>query len=61
MKLSATDTDRLIHLLDRAARLIDKYAMKPREADKARCMRQMIKKLQKKIDNEKILRSKSPF
>ena len=36
--------------------VIDRYqrVMKPREADKARQAKKLIKKLQKKIENEKL-------
>ena len=58
-----TDLPRLLALCKEMASVIDRYqrVMKPREADKARQARKLIKKLQRKIDNEQILRSKSPL
>ena len=48
------DLPRLVRLCLQMADVIDRHqrAMKPREADKARQARRLIKKLQKKIDNE---------
>ena len=47
---------RLLALCQDMASVIDRYQahMKPREADKARQAKKLIKKLQKKIDNEKL-------
>ena len=48
MNLCTTDIQNLIRLLDKSAELIDKYCQKPCEADKARLLRKMCKKLKKK-------------
>lgn len=46
------DMNRLLRLANEMALVIDRYQgmMKPREADKARQMKKMIKKLLKKIE-----------
>ena len=61
--MNTSDLPRLLALCKEMAAVIDRYQahMKPREADKARQARRLIKKLQRKIDNEQILRSKSPL
>ena len=55
------DLPRLLALCRQMADVIDRYQahMKPREADKARQARRLIKKLTKGKDNEQVLRSKS--
>lgn len=57
--ISLTDLRLAARLLSEAASLISKTARTPREADKARQMQKLSKKLLKKIDNEPILRSES--
>ena len=60
--MHAKDLPRLLALCRQMADVIDRYQahMKPREADKARQARRLIKKLTKKnTDNEQVLRSKS--
>ena len=54
--MNPRDLPRLLALCQDMASVIDRYQahMKPREADKARQARKLIKKLQKKIDNEKL-------
>lgn len=61
--MNTSDLHRLLALCKEMAAVIDRYqrVMKPREADKARQARKLIKKLQREIDNEQILRSKSPL
>ena len=55
------DLPRLLALCRQMADVIDRYQahMKPREADKARQARRLIKKLTKGKYNEQVLRSKS--
>ena len=55
------DLPRLLALCRDMADVIDRYqrVMKPREADKARQARRLIKKLTKGKYNEQVLRSKS--
>lgn len=48
--LCNTDLNSIIRMLEYGANLIDKTATKPCEADKARQFRNMIKKIQKKIE-----------
>ncbi len=48
MALCKSDILKLIRLLEKGSELIDKYAQKAHEQDKARQMRLMIKKLKKK-------------
>lgn len=48
--LCNTDLNSIIRMLEYGANLIDKIATKPCEADKARQFRNMIKKIQKKIE-----------
>lgn len=50
--VSQTDLRLAARLLSEAAALIAKTARTPREADKARQMSKLSKKLLKKIDNE---------
>lgn len=50
MDLCKTDTQKLIHLLDKSAELIDKYCKKPCEQDKARQCRNMSKKIKIKLE-----------
>lgn len=57
--LSLTDLRLAARLLSEAATLIAKTARTPREADKARQMSRLSKKLTKKIENEQVLRSES--
>lgn len=52
--LSRTDLRLSARLLSEAAAIIAKAARTPREADKARLMSKLSKKLLKKIDNEKL-------
>lgn len=56
MQLSDTDLRLLLRLLRQGSEIIDRRAAKPREADTARRMRLMMKKLQKKKTetNEKL-------
>ena len=54
MNLCKTDIENIIRLLNKSAELIDKYCKKPHELDKARQLRNMNKKLKKKIKNENI-------
>lgn len=55
-QLSDTDLRLLLRLLRQGSEIIDRRAAKPREADTARRMRLMMKKLQKKKTetNEKL-------
>lgn len=48
--LCNTDLNSIVRMLEYGANLIDKTATKPCEADKARQFRNMIKKIQKKIE-----------
>lgn len=48
--LCNTDLNSIVRMLEYSANLIDKTATKPCEADKARQFRNMIKKIQKKIE-----------
>ena len=48
MQLSDTDLSRIVRLLEGGAEIIIRLAILPREADKARQMRQMSRKLRKK-------------
>ena len=48
MKISDTDINRIIRLLENGAEIIIWLTIVPREADKARQMRQMSRKLKKK-------------
>ena len=59
--MNPRDLPRLLALCRDMASVIDRYQahMKPREADKARQARKLIKKLTKGKDNEQVLRSKS--
>lgn len=50
MELTKTDRAALLRPLRQGAEIIDRRAGKPKEADVARRMRLMIKKLQKKIE-----------
>lgn len=45
LTLCKTDTKRLIRLLEVSAEIIEKRSVKPSEADKARLLRQMLKKI----------------
>jgi hypothetical protein len=47
--VSRTDLNTLVRMLESSAAIIDHYAIKPREQDKARLMRRMAKKLRKKL------------
>lgn len=51
MELCKTDIKDLISLLENSAAVIDKYAVKPCEQDKARQLRKMSKKLKKKMED----------
>lgn len=48
--LCNTDLNSIVRMLEYGANLIDKTAIKPCEADKARQFRNMIKKIQKKTE-----------
>ena len=48
--LCNTDLNSIVRMLEYSANLIDKTSTKPCEADKARQFRNMIKKIQKKIE-----------
>lgn len=50
--MNTSDLPRLLALCREMAAVIDRYqrVMKPREADKARQARKLIKKIQKKIE-----------
>lgn len=49
MQLCKTDLQTLLRLLEQGAELIERHAAKPREQDVARRMKQLSKKLKKKI------------
>lgn len=57
--LSLTDLRLAARLLSEAAAALSRMATTPREADKARQMSRLSKKLTKKIENEQLLRSES--
>lgn len=59
MDVCKTDLAQAARLLQEAATYIQAHARSAREADKARQMQKLSKKLHKKIDNEPILRSES--
>lgn len=47
-----TDLSNLIRLLSSSAEIIDKYAVKPCELDKARQLRRMVKKIKRHDDRQ---------
>lgn len=54
MELCKTDTENLLRLLESAANVIDKYVDQriPRDADKARQLRVLHRKLKKKYEQK---------
>lgn len=50
MDVCKSDVESIIRLLEKGAEYIERYSLKPRDQDKARQIKIMIKKLKRKHD-----------